>query len=948
MRSTKSNLASLPASGRWLAFLSLVMICLATGSAEAQRTTIGLLALYGFDEGAGGTVLDVSGVAPALNLTVENTGLVSWLPGGGLSLTAGARVATAGAATKVIAAAKAGNELTIEAWIQPANVTQTGPARILTISSGTEQSNVTLGQAPYPSPVDAFDFRLRTTTTDLVGYPSLHSGAGSATTSLTHVVCTRDNTGSRRLYINGALAANDVSTGDFSNWDNTFRLLVGNENGAARPWAGVVRLIAMYDRDLTPAEIAQNRAAGPDLTPGGNHAPGDIIIAALQGANTPTGQNPGEFVELFNTTDQPIPLAGLLLISRVDTNADGVLELDWQLAADLSGAVIAPHSFFLIAESGVAAPGGLHDLEADLDFATGEGGVAERAISLELRLDGDHLDYVVYGRHDGQTPAGEMAPGDLPFNGTSWPRAEVIRNTTGGASFQEGLLRRVSSAALYAGYAAAGYYTDETSLGAGYPDGVWTSPHDATFGAYEARNSLSPAVLPGASVTVTVGVAGSGSVALSPAGGVYSPGTLVQLTASAAPGWTFDHWSGGLAGSVNPASVTADTDLNITAHFTSSVVSDGCEDFESGYTLNAELNSNPDWFYAAGSNGPDVQAGIGVAGSVGLTNSAVGFAWVADGFTWNDVQTAGVWMQMDFQTSATGIFDDDRVGWTISDTDDSSDWHFGVQMDPGGTGAGGNIECYWDGAVIGDDGGRASLVDLPALTGDAWYRLRLEFTKLTATSCRVDAELRALDAAGADAGLVVAGSIDDTALLGGNNAPNAEYFNAARAWPMFKNHSGAAGAADNPCWGVVTPTLPSVRFAAFGDFGQAGPNELAVANLVDSFQPDFCVTTGDNNYGAGPLDVNIGQYYSEYIGNYQGAYGPGSATNRFFPSLGNHDYTDDGGLNAYLSLLHPAGRRHPRQRHFRQRALLRLRAGAGALLRHRQQCRGDRQPAGAG
>ena len=38
-----------------------------------------------------------------------------------------------------------------------------------------------------------------------------------------------------------------------------------------------------------------------------------------------------------------------------------------------------------------------------------------------------------------------------------------------------------------------------------------------------------------------------------------------------------------------------------------------------------------------------------------------------------------------------------------------------------------------------------------------------------------------------------------------------------------------------------------------------------------------------------------------YIGNYQGSYGPGSSTNRFFPALGNHDITDGGGLTAYLN-----------------------------------------------
>ncbi|MCC2547191.1 metallophosphoesterase [Hymenobacter sp. BT175] len=92
------------------------------------------------------------------------------------------------------------------------------------------------------------------------------------------------------------------------------------------------------------------------------------------------------------------------------------------------------------------------------------------------------------------------------------------------------------------------------------------------------------------------------------------------------------------------------------------------------------------------------------------------------------------------------------------------------------------------------------------------------------------------------------------------------------------------------------------RFAAIGDYGQAGPAEQDVATLVKSWNPDFIITLGDNNYNVGDsstIDANVGQYYHEYIGNYRGKYGPGAAENRFFPSLGNHDmYTRDG--EAYL------------------------------------------------
>jgi hypothetical protein len=93
------------------------------------------------------------------------------------------------------------------------------------------------------------------------------------------------------------------------------------------------------------------------------------------------------------------------------------------------------------------------------------------------------------------------------------------------------------------------------------------------------------------------------------------------------------------------------------------------------------------------------------------------------------------------------------------------------------------------------------------------------------------------------------------------------------------------------CTGV--PGAWGQRFAAIGDYGYAGPAERDVATLVKSWNPDFILTLGDNNYDVGDsttIDQNIGQYYHEFIYNYKGRYGPKTFSDRFFPSLGNHDY----------------------------------------------------------
>ena len=90
-----------------------------------------------------------------------------------------------------------------------------------------------------------------------------------------------------------------------------------------------------------------------------------------------------------------------------------------------------------------------------------------------------------------------------------------------------------------------------------------------------------------------------------------------------------------------------------------------------------------------------------------------------------------------------------------------------------------------------------------------------------------------------------------------------------------------------------------VRFAAFGDWGD-GNGTAAVANLVKSMNVDFIITTGDNLYDPNEsIDSQIGRHYSDYIGNYSGDFGSGSPVNRFFPTLGNHDY-EEGFIDDYL------------------------------------------------
>lgn len=82
-------------------------------------------------------------------------------------------------------------------------------------------------------------------------------------TKLTHVAYTRDQMGKAVLYINGAAASSGNVGGDLSNWDDGFRLALGNELTEDRPWLGEFYRVALHARALDAADIARAFNAGP-------------------------------------------------------------------------------------------------------------------------------------------------------------------------------------------------------------------------------------------------------------------------------------------------------------------------------------------------------------------------------------------------------------------------------------------------------------------------------------------------------------------------------------------------------------------------------------------------------------------------------------------------------------------------------------------------------------
>jgi hypothetical protein len=77
-------------------------------------------------------------------------------------------------------------------------------------------------------------------------------------------VVTFDPVNGRRIYVNGQFT-DDMDTaapGNLNDWDDSFAFVIGNEASNDRPWDGVVRMVAIHNRALTPEQVQQNFDVG--------------------------------------------------------------------------------------------------------------------------------------------------------------------------------------------------------------------------------------------------------------------------------------------------------------------------------------------------------------------------------------------------------------------------------------------------------------------------------------------------------------------------------------------------------------------------------------------------------------------------------------------------------------------------------------------------------------
>ncbi len=229
-----------------------------TIAAGGNRYEANQIALWEFKTGGGSTAFDTSGVAPAMNLNFS--GPVTWFGGWGINLSGGKAQSSTASSSKMHDLIMATGQYSIEAWVAPANVVQE-EARIISYSAGPTDRNFTLRQTLYN-----YEMANRSSVSNADGAP-LHTTAAAdedLQATLQHVVVTFDAVNGRQIYVNG-LFTDDVDQAGaavLSGWDDTYAFVLGSEVSNEFPFMGVIRLVAVHNRALTPAQIVQNFDVG--------------------------------------------------------------------------------------------------------------------------------------------------------------------------------------------------------------------------------------------------------------------------------------------------------------------------------------------------------------------------------------------------------------------------------------------------------------------------------------------------------------------------------------------------------------------------------------------------------------------------------------------------------------------------------------------------------------
>lgn len=175
----------------------------------------------------------------------------SLAPGAGIIFATPGIVIDRGGGAMIYERVAAGGSVTLLVYGESHKADQSGPARMASLSTDTWHRNLTLGQ-------DGADLvlRLRTPVTGPNGAKQVFVAPDAIRPGHMQLFAATYDGAAVRIFVDGLLKLQEtVALGDFSNWDPSYPLVLGNEATGDRPWLGTLGDVAIYARALSPEEI---------------------------------------------------------------------------------------------------------------------------------------------------------------------------------------------------------------------------------------------------------------------------------------------------------------------------------------------------------------------------------------------------------------------------------------------------------------------------------------------------------------------------------------------------------------------------------------------------------------------------------------------------------------------------------------------------------------------
>jgi uncharacterized repeat protein (TIGR02543 family) len=279
-----------------------------------------------------------------------------------------------------------------------------------------------------------------------------------------------------------------------------------------------------------------------------------IDIPIYDPSNQPGGANPGDtaVIHVFKDSSE------LVVLSPTDGRFT-VVESGSVIQLDLTAVSVATQYILTVNTSGLGS-------------VSPSGGSYDEGTVVELRAT-PAAGWVFMSWSGGLS--GSDNPGNITMNSNKGVTATFSEVPDGQYSLTVNITGQGSVSPFGGSYNPNAVVELRATAAAGWQFDGWSgdlsgasNPANITMNSNKGVTATFSQVLP-IQHSLTVSTSGQGSV--SPSGGNYDEGTVVQMRATAAAGWQFDGWSGDLSGASNPANITMNSNKGVTATFSEAI-----------------------------------------------------------------------------------------------------------------------------------------------------------------------------------------------------------------------------------------------------------------------------------------------------------------------------------------------------------------------------------------